>query len=89
MPREGDVVAVLHRDPGRYSHFIDALGHDDYYYVGRSMFETDSIPEGAPPFAPLVHRMASSRAMAVRRLTCHLSRQVPQRRRPRSLPSRP
>jgi len=42
---EGEVVLLIHRDPGRYSYFIDGFsGKEPVYIIGRSMYETDSIP---------------------------------------------
>lgn len=38
---EGDSVLVVHRDPGRYTHFING---PHLYTIGRSMYETDRIP---------------------------------------------
>jgi len=40
---EGSTVLVIHRDPGRYDHFLSRAGPVDYV-IGRSMYETDSIP---------------------------------------------
>ena len=42
---EDDVTLVrfLHHDPGRYSSF-GGLGETAQYTVGRSMYETDSVP---------------------------------------------
>ena len=42
---EDDVTLVrfLHHDPGRYSSF-GGLGETAKYTVGRSMYETDSVP---------------------------------------------
>jgi glycosyltransferase involved in cell wall biosynthesis len=35
---------VIHRDPGRYQTFV--WQHKADYFIGRSMFETDRVPEG-------------------------------------------
>ena len=40
---EVTLVRFLHHDPGRYSSF-GGLGETAKYTVGRSMYETDSVP---------------------------------------------
>ena len=37
-------ILVVHRDPGRYNYFISRQPFSAFYVVGRSMFETNSIP---------------------------------------------
>eukprot|EP01114_Cavostelium_apophysatum_P012964 TRINITY_DN3038_c0_g1_i2.p1 TRINITY_DN3038_c0_g1~~TRINITY_DN3038_c0_g1_i2.p1 ORF type:complete len:501 (-),score=66.32 TRINITY_DN3038_c0_g1_i2:94-1596(-) len=41
---EKDSVLVVHRDPGRYNSFIDMGNDRQLYVIGRSMYETDRIP---------------------------------------------
>jgi len=38
-------ILVIHRDPGRYSHFVKQTDAPLRYVVGRSMYETDRIPD--------------------------------------------
>jgi glycosyltransferase involved in cell wall biosynthesis len=41
-----DLYLVVHRDPGRYSHFVsETRGRSPHYIIGRSMYETDKIPD--------------------------------------------
>jgi len=42
-----DVVTVIHRDPGRYSYFVNSANSLEYI-IGRSMYETDKIPSDWP-----------------------------------------
>jgi glycosyltransferase involved in cell wall biosynthesis len=42
IPKNGDVVTVIHRDPGRYNNFMPMNPVE--YVIGRSMYETDRIP---------------------------------------------
>lgn len=38
------VILIMHRDPGRYQYFISRLPFTPFYIIGRSMYETLSIP---------------------------------------------
>eukprot|EP01123_Difflugia_compressa_P008649 TRINITY_DN2633_c0_g1_i1.p1 TRINITY_DN2633_c0_g1~~TRINITY_DN2633_c0_g1_i1.p1 ORF type:complete len:656 (+),score=133.42 TRINITY_DN2633_c0_g1_i1:289-2256(+) len=46
-PRFEDIVTIIHRDPGRYSYFT-GLGNVVDIMIGRSMYETDKIPQEWP-----------------------------------------
>ena len=45
-PQENrDVLLLIHKDPGRYQGELNRVNEEPFYVVGRSMYETDSIPE--------------------------------------------
>jgi hypothetical protein len=44
-----NTVLVIHRDPGRYDDFRRSTKADPFYVIGRSMYETDSIPQVSYP----------------------------------------
>jgi glycosyltransferase involved in cell wall biosynthesis len=43
--KDEDVIVVIHHDPGRYDYFVANLEESPAFVIGRSMFETDRIPQ--------------------------------------------
>jgi len=41
-------VLVVHRDPGRYDYFVHQSDRPVHYVIGRSMYETNKIPDDWP-----------------------------------------
>jgi hypothetical protein len=41
VDRHMEFITIIHKDPGRYR---DNIAHTPFYKIGRSMFETNTIP---------------------------------------------
>ena len=45
IPDNGDSIVIIHKDPGRYQAETGRIKLNSFYTIGRSMYETDNIPD--------------------------------------------